>query len=192
MLNHFYPVESQGHLVKTFHDLVAKHFKKLHVPPHPWHGIHQNLTKTEEQVLKKLQSYHSVTVRAADKGGGIVVQDYEENNEEALWILSDNNKYYESQLKSISTTQKELKFYLHRPWIIRYSLKKALFISIKFLIFHIFICQKFIKMQGNLQVAWFFILGFNSLTSNLSHFIDFKLTKVRENHPKFSKGLRFP
>lgn len=62
-------------------------------PSHPrQRKTTQNLSK-QEQALKNLWPSHRVVIRMADKGGGIVVQDYEEYQGEALNILS-NNEYY--------------------------------------------------------------------------------------------------
>lgn len=50
--------------------------------------------KKEELALKNLSENSGIVIRAADKGGGVVLQDFEEYNKEALRIV-DDQAYYE-------------------------------------------------------------------------------------------------
>lgn len=53
----------------------------------------QNLTKEEKRSLKQLGENKDIVIRQANKGGGIVLQNYGNYNAEAMKILSDRNYY---------------------------------------------------------------------------------------------------
>lgn len=52
-----------------------------------------NLSKDEKTALKSLREIPEIIIRPADKGVGIVIQDYMDYDEEAINILSDHNYY---------------------------------------------------------------------------------------------------
>uniref|UniRef100_A0A8C5PJT7 Reverse transcriptase domain-containing protein n=1 Tax=Leptobrachium leishanense TaxID=445787 RepID=A0A8C5PJT7_9ANUR len=52
-----------------------------------------NLTGLERNAIKSLRSDHSITIRPADKGGGVVVLDYSYYREEILGQLTDTDTY---------------------------------------------------------------------------------------------------
>lgn len=84
----FYPVESQGHHLWTFLDTIEKEFWKIvriKISQKPW----QKLSQGEQKALRYLSENKDKVIRAADKGGGVVIQDFEDYNQEAFSILAD-------------------------------------------------------------------------------------------------------
>lgn len=52
-----------------------------------------NLSKAEQKALDELTKNHNIIIKAADKGGGIVVQGHCDYMAESLRLLSDANTY---------------------------------------------------------------------------------------------------
>lgn len=88
----FYPTEAQGHHLRTFLDTVQEEFRSLDQKNDSiftkW-----NLSKGEIKALKTLKENSNIVIRPADKGGAIVIQDFDDYNKEALNILSDHEYY---------------------------------------------------------------------------------------------------
>lgn len=52
------------------------------------------MTKEERKSLKQLSENKDIVIRQADKGGGIILQNYIDYNAEAMNILSDQEYYH--------------------------------------------------------------------------------------------------
>lgn len=89
----FYPVSSQGNFVETFHDLVLNDFELLTTETGRVSYGSGYLNNKEKMALKQLSSNNQIVIPAADKGGGIVIQNYQDYHAEALKILSDEVYY---------------------------------------------------------------------------------------------------
>lgn len=90
----FYPFEAQGHFIQTFYDLVLNEYSKLSRRESKTNRQQSNLTKKEIAALQSLQNTNDIVICATDKGGGVVILNYEDYHEESLNILFDMN-YYE-------------------------------------------------------------------------------------------------
>ncbi|XP_075208070.1 uncharacterized protein LOC142312966 [Anomaloglossus baeobatrachus] len=82
----FYPTQSKGHFLKTFCDLVLEDLKKAICQKRK---SKYNLSHAEREALATLKSNSNIVIRAADKGGGIVIQNRTDYLKEAHRILSD-------------------------------------------------------------------------------------------------------
>lgn len=87
----FYPIEAQGQHLSTLMDIVQEEFQIIEKK---MVNSKRNLSKGEQRALKTLKNNEEIVIRAADKGGGIVIQDFQDYKQEALNILSDK-EYYE-------------------------------------------------------------------------------------------------
>lgn len=91
--------------------------------------MHYNLTREEQKVLRELASDHSLVIKAADKGSGIVVEDTTSYVKDGLEHLSDHSIYerIESDPTEPLTTEIE-KFVsqMHKRGIIDETTKKYL------------------------------------------------------------------
>lgn len=56
-------------------------------------GTLKNLTRKESKALKALQTNEDIVIRPADKGGGVVIQNYDDYHHKSTNILSDKEFY---------------------------------------------------------------------------------------------------
>lgn len=89
--SNFYPQASRGHFINTFYRLVEKEFKST-CQETPRRRKH-NLSKQERESLWKLKENTAITIRQADKGGGLVIQDTEDYLREVSRLLRDKDTY---------------------------------------------------------------------------------------------------
>lgn len=86
---------SQCSFVETFHELVLHDLEvKLQTDEKGITKCQQetragHISQLEKRVLGNLKTNPDIVLRSADKGGGIVLQDYDEYHYKALKILSD-------------------------------------------------------------------------------------------------------
>lgn len=171
----FYPVSSQGNFIETFHDLVANDMENLikkdkEVNMNKGAGY---LSKNERQALTKLKNNQQIVIRSADKGGGIVVQDYTDYHFEALKILSDPDYYVKIDYDPFPAQQKTLEAMISQALANGVVTKKeSSFILItcpnKPFYYHLPKVHKDLKKPPGRPI----ISGINSCPSNLSHFVD--------------------
>lgn len=107
----FHPVEAQGHFVRTVLECVPEDFKSLDRNNYKKRKNNQtnrfNLSKEEKLALKSLRENMEIVIRQADKGGGVVVQNYEDYNAEAMKILSDMEYYSKISEDPFSNIEKK-------------------------------------------------------------------------------------
>lgn len=92
--SNFFPLHNQGHFIPTFFDLVSTELKQI--PTKKFPDKNHILTRTEKTLLKKLSDNNDLIIRPADKGGGIVIQEFTDYEMEAQRILNDNEYYTET------------------------------------------------------------------------------------------------
>lgn len=89
----FYPTYAKGPYIETFYRVVYSDLLKLcnssKKPPY----YHNNLTPAEIKSLDSLMHNTEIVIKAADKGGGIVIQNREVYVAEAHRLLADTNTY---------------------------------------------------------------------------------------------------
>lgn len=73
----------------TVFNFVSSEFREINVNI----NIKHNLTLAKKKALKTLQNNKDLVIRNADKGGGVVLQNWEDYLMEAYRIRSDNNYY---------------------------------------------------------------------------------------------------
>ncbi|CAH2314420.1 Hypothetical predicted protein [Pelobates cultripes] len=73
-----------------------------------------NLTRSERTSLQDLKEDNSITIRPADKGGAIVIQDYTDYRTEILGQLSDTKTYQPITYDPISTILEKLRALVKR------------------------------------------------------------------------------
>ncbi|XP_075207972.1 uncharacterized protein LOC142312872 [Anomaloglossus baeobatrachus] len=168
----FYPLQSKGHHIKTFNDLVLEDFKKLQNKVSP---PKINLTREERCALVKLKNNTSLIIKNADKGGGIVIQDRGAYIQEALRNLSNPFHYEVTDILHTAYNQSVLEY--------RALIQRAIALGV--LNKHE---SKFLEVK-NPRVAFYYhlpkihkclhnppgrpiISGIGSLTENLAAYID--------------------
>lgn len=180
-------METQGHHLRTFLDSVQEDFRKIeHQKHHP--TARSNLSKGEKLALRSLNNDKNLVIHAADKGRGVVLLDLEDYQKEADNILSyktyyelilDNpfpnselefSRFIKKTLEENTITKEEAKFLLidhpNRP--------------------HFYYLPKIHKHLENLPGRPT-IAGVNSLTSNLSHYIDIYLQDYVKNLQSYQR-----
>lgn len=80
--------------------------------PHKNEGQAGHLNKAEKLALQNLKSNRDLVIRSADKGGGIVLQNYGNYEMEAQRILSDKEYYKVLTTNPTPELQKRLKLLL--------------------------------------------------------------------------------
>lgn len=143
--------------------------------------------------MKALRQATDVVIRLADKGGGVVIQDYEEYHGEALNILSDKEYYATIKNDPTKEIQEKLSTLLAsatKDGIL--TKKEKYFIQIPIpstpFFYHL---PKLHKSTTN-PPGRPIISGINGPTCNLSHFIDLYLkdyVKILPSHLKDSDDL---
>lgn len=83
----FHPIETYLNLVKN--DLNILRFEDEHRPL-----VQPNLTRVEIDALKELTENRKITIKPADKGGGIVIMDITAYIQEAHRQLNDTEVYF--------------------------------------------------------------------------------------------------
>uniref|UniRef100_A0A8C5QWP4 Reverse transcriptase domain-containing protein n=1 Tax=Leptobrachium leishanense TaxID=445787 RepID=A0A8C5QWP4_9ANUR len=73
--------------ISTFDKMVTREMEKMKI------GKKNNLSKKERKALDELREDDSITIKPADKGGGIVILSTERYEEESLKILNDPETY---------------------------------------------------------------------------------------------------
>lgn len=84
-------------------------------------NISHNLTKAEQSALKQLATDSSITIKNADKGSGIVVEDTQNYIQDGLEHLSDTNIYeeiYSDPTQQLTTSINKYVAILHNKGII--------------------------------------------------------------------------
>lgn len=175
----FYPVETQGHHLRTFINTVQEKLQQLK-PSVPSKASQHNLTTKERKALKELKNNKEIVIRAADKGGGVVIQDFTSYNQEATSILSDMDFYEVGQLDPFPKVEKKL-----------YTLLKQALDTHQFLISHMCPdhCFTIYPSLDNL-LGRSIILGVNSTTSNLSQYLDHFLQDYVKGSTQLPERLR--
>nr|XP_033783167.1 uncharacterized protein LOC117351659 [Geotrypetes seraphini]XP_033783168.1 uncharacterized protein LOC117351659 [Geotrypetes seraphini] len=82
-------------LIASFEKLVLKDIQNLE--EHSHETSHPNLTYEQRQILSKLKNDSTIYISRADKGGGIVIQNYTDYKKEAQRQLSDTVYYTQLQ-----------------------------------------------------------------------------------------------
>lgn len=114
--SNFYPIASRGTFIETFHELVQDDLEQIATMEknnskkknNPQYGP-GFLSHKEQQALAGLKSNQELVIRSADKGGGIVLQDYQDYHSEAIKILSDTTYYQEVDSDPFRQVQLSLK-----------------------------------------------------------------------------------
>ncbi|CAH2248018.1 Hypothetical predicted protein [Pelobates cultripes] len=104
-------VNTTGSEVKTFAQ-VNRYDTEHILKQHTLKG--DNLTKKERASLKDLKEDISITIRPADKGGALVIQDYSDYTMEILEQLSDINTYQWITYNPTSAISEKLKALIKR------------------------------------------------------------------------------
>ncbi|KAM9326562.1 ficolin-2-like [Gastrophryne carolinensis] len=112
----FYPVQSRNNILDTFQEAVEHDLIEL-AERRPT-NIKHNLSNGERKAIKSLANNTEIVIRAADKGGCVVVLNTKDYEMEALRQLGDTNTYrelmqdptsdFQSHLKSVLNEGKEL------------------------------------------------------------------------------------
>lgn len=77
---------------------------------------HYNLTEAENQSLKHLMENTQITIRQADKGGSVVVQNKVDYIKEADWLLADTETYLKLRTNPLPVYQQELESLVYEAW----------------------------------------------------------------------------
>lgn len=151
------------------------------------------MSRGEQKALKTLGKNLEIVIRQADKGGSIVIQDYEDYNAEAMKILSDTEYYTKVEHDPFPQLELEFQKFIKKAAEDSIITKEELkFIHVplanKPFFYHLPKIHKHLKCPAGRPI----ISGLNSTTSNISHYIDLYLqTYVRglKSHLKDSDHL---
>lgn len=130
----------------------------------------------------------NIVIRSADKGGGIVLPDYDNYQKKAMNILSNKQCYQEATNDPFLSLQDKLQEFLNEAFSLKVSSKK----KYKFIymenpsspfFYHLPKVHKDLKYPP----GWTVISGINSCTSQLSHYVDCNLQNYVRNLPSFCK-----
>lgn len=122
--------------------------------------------------MKTLIDNKDVIIRAADKGGGVVIQSFEAYNEEALNILADSTYYEKVASDTLLQLNRRFQKLIEEAQDDQALTKE----EVRFINVTVPNRPHFyhpLKIHKPKQRP--FILGINSVTSNLSHYLDLYL-----------------
>ncbi|XP_073417913.1 uncharacterized protein [Dendrobates tinctorius] len=166
----FYPLESRGHHVETFSDLLLDRLNTLPTQNIP---VKRNLSSIERVALERLEKNTNLVIKSADKGGGIVIQDKTDYVNEAFRILSDKNFYLpipQNPIPQATVIYNDFIKKAHDSGVLNDHERKFLTVknpSTPFLYHLPKIHKSTINPPGRPIIS-----GIDSLTSNLSFYID--------------------
>uniref|UniRef100_A0A8C5M8H1 Uncharacterized protein n=1 Tax=Leptobrachium leishanense TaxID=445787 RepID=A0A8C5M8H1_9ANUR len=156
----------------------------------------QNLTREEKEILKKLQSRKEWVIRAADKGGGTEIMKREYYETEARRILMDRTTYRKLEKDPTENFKVDLRNLLEEA-VDRGIIAKENFgfLYPKFPLTPIFYFLPKVHKNLTSPPGRPIISGIDSLTANLSEFIDFYLQPIslpsylRDSINQYQKNL---
>uniref|UniRef100_A0A803JHQ6 Reverse transcriptase domain-containing protein n=1 Tax=Xenopus tropicalis TaxID=8364 RepID=A0A803JHQ6_XENTR len=184
----FYPREAQGEHIRMYQKLVQQDFDDLFKETHTFKN---NLSYGERQALQSLMKDQNIVIKQADKGGGIVIQNKQDYFVEADRILGDLDTY--ERLLTDPTTK-----FISELDLLLSDAKKLGTISDKvynFLFSHhprIALYYHLPKVHKNPLVppGRPIISGIDSLTSNLSDFVDHFLQDLVVRQKSYIRDTR--
>ncbi|CAH2223184.1 Hypothetical predicted protein, partial [Pelobates cultripes] len=190
--SHFFPTHSKGPFLETFEHLVDQQFQNMMKGTNRnKKNCFPNLNKKEENTLKRLIERDDVIIREADKGGGIVLMTTTYYLQEAAHILGDKDTYSVLKCDPTSRFNVELQTILNRAKERgTISQKNYDFLYQKTPIIPIFyFLPKTHKRLPN-PPGRPIISGINSLTANLSAYVDSRLQKYAQGAPSYVKDTK--
>lgn len=149
-------------------------------------NIPHNLSYKEKEALKTLGNNKDLVIRAADKGGGVVVQNFGDYQREALHILSDPEYYERIQIDPFPDLNKRI-YNLLMEGLSKQVISKDEF---RFLniqqpnipgFYHLPKIHKDLTNPPGRPI----VTGINSATSNLSQYLDELLQIYVKKQPTF-------
>ncbi|KAM4030047.1 LOW QUALITY PROTEIN: uncharacterized protein ACNLHF_022007 [Anomaloglossus baeobatrachus] len=166
----FYPLQSKGHHIKTFNDLVLEDFKELQNKNSP---SKINLTREERCALMALKNNTSLIIKNADKGGGIVIQDRGAYIQEALRNLSNPLHYEVTDITTYNQSVQEYRALIQRAIALGVLNKhESKFLEVKnprvAFYYHLPKIHKCLHNPPGRPI----ISGIGSLTENLAAYVD--------------------
>ncbi|XP_077116947.1 uncharacterized protein LOC143773356 [Ranitomeya variabilis] len=182
----FNPIHEQSEAFLTFDRLVTNDIRKLKRARSRFNP--GNLTNAEKKAIKDLQNNNNIIIRPADKGGGIVILDRVTYHEESIRLLSDTTTYkklisdptlqFSHKLKSLCLKGQSLGILNKKEF--SFVLNKDPSLAI---FYHIPKMHKSTTCPPGRPI----ISGINSLTSNLSRYVDMHLQKCMQLIPAYLK-----
>lgn len=109
-----FPSSSKGPFIETYYHAVYKDLLALcDTPKNPKQN---NLTKEENQALNDLKTNANITIKQADKGGSIVIQNKVDYIKEASRLLTDTDTYLKLPSDPLPGYQLTLKTLIYTAW----------------------------------------------------------------------------
>uniref|UniRef100_A0A8C5MLR3 Reverse transcriptase domain-containing protein n=1 Tax=Leptobrachium leishanense TaxID=445787 RepID=A0A8C5MLR3_9ANUR len=182
----FFPWWEKGPFLETFSKIVCQDFENLE--ENKVKKRVYNLTRAEQEVLKKLQTRKEWVIRAADKGGGTVIMKREYYETEARRILMDRTTYKILENDPTENFKLELGNLLEEAVNIGIITKENFdFLYPKYPLTQIFYFLPKVHKNIRSPPGRPIISGIDSLTANSSKFIDFYLQPIAQKTKSYIK-----
>ena len=154
----------------------------------PINDRRKNFSRAERTALDQLARNKSITIKPCDKGGGITIFDTTKYNKKILDLLADAKYYKRLLLNPTSNHMQELKVIIQRAeenkWITE---KESKFLINKYpKVAYVYGLGKIHKNKIDPPLR-IIVSGNESLTENISKFMDFQMQPLVQNIPSLYK-----
>lgn len=105
----FIPIIPNNDCIDTFKRVIVNELEHMNML-----NKHSNLTRGEKEALKDLKSDQSILIKPADKGGGVVILDIEDYEQEMSRLLNDPETYKKLTMDPTVRNKKEFEVILDR------------------------------------------------------------------------------
>uniref|UniRef100_A0A803JSK4 Reverse transcriptase domain-containing protein n=1 Tax=Xenopus tropicalis TaxID=8364 RepID=A0A803JSK4_XENTR len=180
----FIPKQDKGKGIEAYEKLIMQDLEEMVKKNNK--KKRNNCSKEEYEALKSLERNTEIIIKPADKGGGIVIMDKEKYVAECERLLSDKETYKELNRDPINVFKNKLEKMVReaeKEKVI--TTNESQYILMKYPKLPVFYTIPKIHKSLKDPPGRPIISGIESLTSNLSHFLDTKLQHYVRELPSY-------
>uniref|UniRef100_A0A8C5WHF8 Reverse transcriptase domain-containing protein n=1 Tax=Leptobrachium leishanense TaxID=445787 RepID=A0A8C5WHF8_9ANUR len=180
--SHFYPKHLISKEITTFETMVLDEMEKIQ----PMRS--QNLTKEEKEALKELAEDTTITIKPADKGGGIVILNREDYDEESLRILNDRDVYQRIPYNPTEEIKKKFDKYIQKGENNEFlNEKETDYLTVKYPKIPVFYHLPKVHKNLNKPPGRPIVSGIDSISSKVAEYLDHLLQPIVRKIPSYLK-----